>query len=394
MSFTPATPINGPSLPSSPEKLTKSILSHQRSWSKNINNTSINKEEEKTKVITPSGSVGSGVWGSLVNAANKVSDTISSLTTQSNSFSQTLRSVSAVPTVHPPPDNTSQTSNEDTLHRPRSQTLPTSTIHHHEEIEIPKQMAIETLGEGELSLKELGFESDIQPTSRDSSPSRPRSVQDEIRDGGHEQIDFSAKPLRHAGTDLPIPGDHQRNDSVGRSHRSLTIPASSAPTIHDIDKRLPLPTNGVRQPRRLSSLSKRGSVRRNESVASRGSSDIGTGDEVIRRARKRSSLLTNEGVATDSPKSRGAATPDASDDREHEDGLYIHGKDGKKRKVPITGFAVQSGKRNRDFHALFKSVEDSDYLIEGSASFCNEPDCRLCLCFVQGDSGAGSDVCF
>jgi hypothetical protein len=63
--------------------------------------------------------------------------------------------------------------------------------------------------------------------------------------------------------------------------------------------------------------------------------------------------------------------PEADDDpdRSNEDGLYIHGKDGKKRRVPITGFAVQSGKRNRDFHALFKSVEESDYLIEGEENF-------------------------
>lgn len=33
--------------------------------------------------------------------------------------------------------------------------------------------------------------------------------------------------------------------------------------------------------------------------------------------------------------------------------------------IPVTGFAVASSKRNADFHELFPSVPDGDYLIEG-----------------------------
>jgi hypothetical protein len=129
------------------------------------------------------------------------------------------------------------------------------------------------------------------------------------------------------------------------------------------DRRLTSPL--AKKPRRLSSLSKRGS--RNQSVASRASSEAPTPEEVGRRPRKRSSLVTTEG-ALDSPKQRTTGGSPDTEDRENEDGLYIHEKDGKRRRVPITGFAVQSGKRNRDFHGLFKSVEESDYLIEGTSS--------------------------
>jgi hypothetical protein len=313
--------------------------------------------------MSTSGSLSGGVWGSLVNAANKVTDTISSLTTQSNpGMSQINRSVSAMPI---------EETNKNTLNRPRSQTMPSpSTMPAAFEgdlEEAPKQMAIDTLGEGELSLRELGFESDTPnlPRSSGESSMRSSSVQDEIRDGGHEN-DFSVQPLKTGIVDSNGHIDHQRTESVGRSRRSLTVPSrgAGADLLNEGDRRLT--SNGMQKPRRLSSLSKKGSIRRNESVASRASSDAPVADDVTRRTRKRSSLVTTDGVI-DSPRSKAAGTPEASEDRENEDGLYIHGKDGKKRRVPITGFAVQSGKRNRDFHALFKSVEESDYLIEGTA---------------------------
>ena len=34
--------------------------------------------------------------------------------------------------------------------------------------------------------------------------------------------------------------------------------------------------------------------------------------------------------------------------------------------IPVTGFAVASVKRNADFHELFPSVPEGDYLIEGT----------------------------
>lgn len=296
------------------------------------------------------------MWGSLLNAANKVTDTISSLTTPNNlSTPQIGRSVSAAPLA----DATANS-----LVRPRSQTMPSSLANPfsveaetEDHVEQPKQMAIDTLGQGELSLRELGFESDTPHLARSSGEFSVPGLDED----GQEQNGPAMKPLKSSTADLAVPVEHKSLDNVSRSRRSLTVPARGTETASDVDRRLT--AVGVQKPRRLSSLSKNGSVHRNESVASRASSEAIAADDASRRARKRSSLVTDSGL--DSPRLRATGTPEASEDRENEDGLYIHGKDGKRRRVPITGFAVQSGKRNRDFHALFKSVEESDYLIEG-----------------------------
>lgn len=38
--------------------------------------------------------------------------------------------------------------------------------------------------------------------------------------------------------------------------------------------------------------------------------------------------------------------------------------------IPVTGFAVASNKRNQDFHELFPTVPEGDYLIEGAHDAC------------------------
>ena len=60
--------------------------------------------------------------------------------------------------------------------------------------------------------------------------------------------------------------------------------------------------------------------------------------------------------------------------------------------IPVTGFAVASNKRNADFHDLFPTVPEGDYLIEGECLFLNmsffSPDnlfflTRLRLCVAE-----------
>ena len=51
---------------------------------------------------------------------------------------------------------------------------------------------------------------------------------------------------------------------------------------------------------------------------------------------------------------------DEDDDEDDED-------DSDERSLPVTGFAVASNRRNADFHALFPSVDEGDYLIEGGS---------------------------
>ena len=55
---------------------------------------------------------------------------------------------------------------------------------------------------------------------------------------------------------------------------------------------------------------------------------------------------------------------DADDDSD-DDELLAELNDG---DIPVTGFAVASNKRNADFHELFRTIPEGDYLIEGASS--------------------------
>jgi len=57
----------------------------------------------------------------------------------------------------------------------------------------------------------------------------------------------------------------------------------------------------------------------------------------------------------------GSSVDDADDDSD-DDELLAELNDG---DIPVTGFAVASNKRNADFHELFGTVPEGDYLIEG-----------------------------
>jgi len=57
---------------------------------------------------------------------------------------------------------------------------------------------------------------------------------------------------------------------------------------------------------------------------------------------------------------------DALDDDDSEDDeLLAELNEG---DIPVTGFAVASNKRNADFHELFKTIPEGDYLIEGASA--------------------------
>lgn len=53
---------------------------------------------------------------------------------------------------------------------------------------------------------------------------------------------------------------------------------------------------------------------------------------------------------------------DEVEDDSEDDALLAELNDG---DMPVTGFAVASNKRNADFHELFKTIPEGDYLIEG-----------------------------
>jgi len=56
---------------------------------------------------------------------------------------------------------------------------------------------------------------------------------------------------------------------------------------------------------------------------------------------------------------------DDDDDDSEDDELLAELNEG---DIPVTGFAVASNKRNADFHDLFKTIPEGDYLIEGTST--------------------------
>lgn len=58
-------------------------------------------------------------------------------------------------------------------------------------------------------------------------------------------------------------------------------------------------------------------------------------------------------------------TTDSGEDDSGSDFSQDDFGDGDGMDIPVTGFAVASNKRNADFHEMFPTVPEGDYLIEG-----------------------------
>lgn len=173
-----------------------------------------------------------------------------------------------------------------------------------------KEPAVKTLGMGDLSLSQLG----IEPPSRAPTP-----------------------------TKLKFP----ENPESGRS-RSESAPADATP----IKTTLEPPWDELQRPRTSYDAQPHGDKTTpsgslyEESTSVHRSGSIRSG---LSRNRKRGS--TNGTGGTGNTIGAAIAAANAS-----------LGSSGNAPK--LTGFAVASKKRNRDFHVLFKSVPDDDYLIE------------------------------
>ncbi|KAL2135733.1 hypothetical protein VTI74DRAFT_7103 [Chaetomium olivicolor] len=172
----------------------------------------------------------------------------------------------------------------------------------------PKEPAVKTLGMGDLSLSQLGI---VDAPSAAPSPVAARFVETETR-----RRSESAPPEPHlAGLDLPETRPRSVHEGAGGAQ---TPPAGSV-------------YEGKAGIQRSGSIRSAIGHRRNRgsSVATHGTTATSTIGAAIAAAH---SSIGNPAAAASAPK--------------------------------LTGFAVANKKRNRDFHALFKSVPDDDYLIE------------------------------
>lgn len=174
-----------------------------------------------------------------------------------------------------------------------------------------KELAVKTLGQGDLSLSQLGIP---EPGSTTATPTASK-FSDSVTETRSRS---ESAPVDTATTSID---DGQSDDlTVGRPRSVYEQAATSPPT---------------------SLYEGKSGVQRSSSIRS-----------ALGRRRKRGSTGGTANTGT----TIGAAIAAANASVAHPSALG---------SVPkLTGFAIASKKRNRDFHTLFKSVPDDDYLIE------------------------------
>jgi len=174
----------------------------------------------------------------------------------------------------------------------------------------PKEPAVKTLGMGDLSLSQLGI---VDTPSAAPSPVAARFVETETR------VRSESAPAEPHTVDIPEDSHAFRPRSVHEAAGGEQTPPAGS--VYE----------GKQGVYRSGSIRSAIGHRRNRgsSIATHGTTATSTIGAAIAAA---NSSLVNPAAAGSAPK--------------------------------LTGFAVANKKRNRDFHALFKSVPDDDYLIE------------------------------
>ncbi|KAF2638571.1 hypothetical protein P280DRAFT_471172 [Massarina eburnea CBS 473.64] len=181
-----------------------------------------------------------------------------------------------------------------------------------------RPLAVETLGSGNLSLAQLGIAESEDTTPMSSNPNLPM---------GSDEASAKAADLAAA-------------QAVSAAY-ATEKPGLAADAAHDRTRSLTTSSAGAMSPPRVQEITDSpaaSSIHRQGSIRSR----ISGGG---RRRHRGSSAATGNTVAAAIGVSASALVPQAG-------------------RLNGTGFAVAPPKRNRDFHTLFKSVPEDDYLIE------------------------------
>lgn len=184
-----------------------------------------------------------------------------------------------------------------------------------------QEPAVKTIGMGDLSLSQLGI---ADPISRVPSPTAarfPDNAENAQKRSRSESAPADASPVKAVGEapwdDGPRPLSLYESPAYG----DKTPPTGS---VYDENSGV----SGIHRSGSTRSAIGRRSNRKRGSTNGTG----GTGNTIGAALSAVNSSLAQPGAHPSAPK--------------------------------LTGFAVASKKRNRDFHALFKSVPDDDYLIE------------------------------
>ncbi|KAI0206363.1 hypothetical protein F4808DRAFT_407036 [Astrocystis sublimbata] len=300
-------PISNPNVLVSPSG---NMISHRRGRSgsatsigpsklSNIISAPLTPTPENAVPPTPGGGFFSSVLSAAQNAATSLSSTITN--TNANTASNRPRSTGSKE-VQPANDDRVEVESP-------AEELGDSSMG-------GKEPAVKTLGMGDLSLSQLGFQ-ETSSTAPTPTAARFAKAAKETR-GRSESAPADPEPTTVHNDGLPD------DSSVDRPRSLLEYTGNTPPaSVYE---------GGIGT-----------GVKRTSSIRSAISKT---------RRRKRGSTGGTAGTHT----TIGAAIASANASVAHPSAAGSTPK--------LTGFAVASKKRNRDFHALFKSVPDDDYLIE------------------------------
>ncbi|KAL9097573.1 MAG: hypothetical protein Q9165_000469 [Trypethelium subeluteriae] len=306
-------------------------ISHKRARSSTNPKSSLSKqppsltpmvEEAKTpggSLVHPNNAGGffSSMFSAAQHAANQFSNSINS-----SSIGQGQKGKAALGVPEP----------EKIEDIPEEATNGTSDVENNTENEISKkrQLAVETLGSGNLSLSHLGID--------ENTDSNPLASAAEIPD---KSVSTIRKDEAAASVE-----DQQAARAISAAYEKPPVVADDASVISEPLIKRPLSisrVDGDATPPRPPSMEPDGvGILRSGSVRSKISGR--------RRRRHRGSS------ATTSQTTIGAGLMGMTNALANP-GVSMNGR------TP-TGFAVASSKRNREFHHLFRSVPEDDYLIE------------------------------
>ncbi|GAB7353531.1 hypothetical protein MBLNU459_g3971t3 [Dothideomycetes sp. NU459] len=266
-----------------------------------------------TSPTVPAGSGGffTSVFTAAQNAANQLTNTINT---------------SIVPnqkTKSPRTEQTGSAGGEEVIPGPKDKSVDEGGPG------AKRELAVETLGKGDLSLSHLGISesSEVSPmTSNTNLTETPAQFPpyDQIADDAQKAEQNAAARAVSEAYEKPV----QAAVSQATGGRPLSTTSIDGSEV------------GVQTPSRRQSITQDG-VRRTGSIRSRVSD---------RRHRHRGSSAATGGSTLAAAVAASASA------------LANPGANGPGHR--LTGFAVASSKRNKDFHQLFRSVPEDDYLIE------------------------------
>ncbi|ERT02559.1 GRAM domain protein [Sporothrix schenckii 1099-18] len=353
VSYSPVGHSNG----SSPASVNHSIIAQRRSRAGSASLVPSKLSNFTLAPLTPtpeSGAVtpsASGFFSSVLSAAQNATNSLSNAT---NSFGSTIASTNL---TAPWSNSSKKTGGKDQDDKTGS-SLTVSTEgtgeDHDDEVEVEslgaplvpsvssssKEPAVKTLGMGDLSLSQLGIAD--QPKNNGSLGGSSAANSANISAMANSPILHAQRVAevssesRHRSESAPADSSHFHAPSDYTDHGSDAGHSGRPGSVSDFahDDRTPPTASlyGDKEPKEPAAVQRTGSIR-----------------SAIGRRRNRGSSAVSGGTIA-------AAIAAANASVAHP----AHAGSTPK----LTGFAVASKKRNRDFHNFFKSVPDDDYLIE------------------------------